>query len=351
MATRPTTSQARLFAQLISELEPEVHRAFLASVTDLQSNVDWSALLEALGRMDTQAAIGALHIDPAAWATYSAVMTEAYAKAGASTIAQIQATGIGGIGVRFQMTNPRAQEWIRENVANRVVGFSNEQIQVARTVIDAGYAQGMGPRNIAVDLVGRATGGAAREGGVLGLDGPRAARLQAVTQGMRTADGVRELVTVHADGSMSIKYKVNAATEARILKAYKAGTAVPDADRAISERQYRNALLKQRADVVAHTETGFAVMGARYEQWLQLAESQGLDESYIEKTWVHGGGRTRDYRPAHLAMNGKSVRGLRTPFMIEGVPMQHALDPRGGARQNVSCRCATTFRLLPKGLV
>ncbi|MFM9768103.1 hypothetical protein, partial [Streptomyces scabiei] len=64
-------------------------------------------------------------------------MTEVYAKAAASTIAQIQAQGIGGIGVRFRMTDPSAQELIRENVANRVVGFSSEQVQVARSVIEA----------------------------------------------------------------------------------------------------------------------------------------------------------------------------------------------------------------------
>ena len=50
MATRPTNNQARLFAELLDSLEPEVRRAFLASVTDLQSGVDWTALLDALQR-------------------------------------------------------------------------------------------------------------------------------------------------------------------------------------------------------------------------------------------------------------------------------------------------------------
>ncbi|MET1537525.1 hypothetical protein, partial [Burkholderia sola] len=78
-------SQARQFALLIAELSPEVRRAFMASVTDLQSQVDWPALLDALERMDTPAAIAALHIDPAAWAVYSAKVSEVYAKAAAST--------------------------------------------------------------------------------------------------------------------------------------------------------------------------------------------------------------------------------------------------------------------------
>lgn len=346
MATRPTMSQARQFALLIAELSPEVWRAFMASVTDLQANVDWRALLDALERMDTPAAIAALHIDPAAWATYSAVMTEVYAKAGASTIAQIQAQGIAGIGVRFRMTDPSAQEWIRENVASRVVGFSNEQTQIARTVIEAGYAQGQGPRNIAVDLVGRATGGTARDGGVLGLDAPRASRLQAVTQGMRTADGVRDLVIEHADGTVSVRYKVNPATAARILKAHKAGTAVPEAERAISEKQYRNALLKARADTVAETETANAVMSGRMEQWQQLVDSGVVDPASVIKTWRHRRGASLYHRPDHLAKSGKSVRGLFTPFVFpDGAALQFAHDPKGGAKHVIRCGCDTEFRV------
>ncbi|WP_289241853.1 hypothetical protein [Delftia sp.] len=72
---------------------------------------------------------------------------------------------------------------------------------------------------------------------------------------MRTAEGVRDLVIEHVDGTVSVRYKVNTATAQRILKAHKAGTAVPDAERAIRERQYRNALLKDCADTVAATET------------------------------------------------------------------------------------------------
>jgi hypothetical protein len=162
---------------------------------------------------------------------------------------------------------------------------------------------------------------------------------------MMTPEGVQSLVIEHDDGSLSIRYKVNKATEQRILKAYREKKAVSEADQAISRRQYQNALLKDRADTVARTETGTAVMSARYESWVQLAESQGLDASAIKKTWVHGAGRKGDYRPAHLALNGKSVQGLYTPFMVDGVPMQYALDPKGGAKQVISCRCATTFSL------
>jgi predicted regulator of Ras-like GTPase activity (Roadblock/LC7/MglB family) len=326
-------------------LTPEVQRAFMASVTDLQANVNWPALLSALAQMNTEGAIAALNISPAAWTEYSSAMTAAYAKAGASTAAQIKQMGAANIGVRFNMSNPRAEQWIRENVADLVVNFTQEQIATARSVIEAGYAQGQGPRNIAVDLAGRATGGTARTGGVLGLDKPRADRLQAVTLGMRSAEGVRGLVVVHQDGNVSIRYKVNKATAQRIIRAYHAGTEVPQAERVISERQYSNALLKDRADTIAETETASAVMSARDEEWRQLTESQGLTESAIIKTWRHNRG-SRDGRLEHIAMNGKSVRGLKTAFVLpDGTRMQYPHDPAGSARHNIRCACSADYRL------
>lgn len=316
----------------------------MASVTDLQSGVDWSRLLLELERRNIEGAIAALNISPDAWAEYSASVTSAYAQAGASTAAQITQQGIGTIGTRFQMSNPRAQAWIAENVGGSIVGFTREAQMTARTVIEAGYALGQGPRTIATDLVGRVQGGV-RTGGILGLDNPRSMRLQAVTAGMRTPEGVRDLVTQHLDGTISVRYQVNPATEQRILKAFRAGTEVPLNERVISERQYSNALLKARADTVAETETANAVMAARYEEWLQLAESQGLDKSAVIKTWRHRRGGAKEFRPDHLAMSGKSVRGLDTSFMISGVPMKYAHDPRGGARNNIRCGCDTEFRL------
>lgn len=316
----------------------------MASVTDLQAGVDWSRLLLDLERGNVDGAIAALNISPEAWSEYSASVTAAYAKAGASTAAQITQQGIGTIGTRFQMSNPRAQAWIAENVGESIVGFTREAQMTARTVIESGYALGQGPRNIAVDLVGRVQGGV-RTGGILGLDNPRAMRLQAVTAGMRTPEGVRDLVIEKLDGTLEVRYKVNQATEQRILKAFRAGTEVPLNERVISERQYSNALLKARADTVAETETANAVMAARDEEWQQLAESQGLDKSAVIKTWRHRRGGAKEFRPDHLSMSGKSVRGLDTPFMISGMPMKYAHDPRGGAKNNIRCGCDTEYRL------
>lgn len=220
-----------------------------------------------------------------------------------------------------------------------------EQVETAREVIAAGYMGGSHPHTIARDLVGRVGVGGVREGGVLGLDAPRAARLAKVSNGMRTPDGVQDLVVQRLDGSLAMRYKVNKATEQRILAAYAKGEAVPEAQRLLSERQYSNALLKARADTVATTETAAAVMGARDNAWEQAAEQQGLDRNAVVKTWRHR--RGGDGRLTHIAMAGKSVVGLDTPFVLsDGSVMQHAHDPAGGAKNNVSCGCDTEYRII-----
>lgn len=342
-----TKSQSRLFTQLIAEYEPEIRRAFMASVADLQAGVDFDLLLDRLRNNDINGAIAALNISPAVWNQYTVAMNNIYMQAGVATAAQITASDIGGITARFNMQNPRAERWIRENVATRVVGFTEEAVESARIVIEAGYARGENPRTIALDLAGRTTGsGTARTGGIIGLDAPRAARLTKVTEGMRTADGVQSLVTKHADGTLTVNYKVNKATSDRILRAYRNETAVPAAERIISERQYKNALLKARADTIAETETANAVMSARDEEWQQLTESGAVDPANIIKTWRHRRGATASHRPDHLAMSGTEVRGLNTPFVFpDGAALQYAHDPSAPAEHLICCACDVEFRV------
>lgn len=340
----PQRSQVRLFAQLLEQYEPNIRRAFMAGVADLYANVDWKALISALQAQDLNAAVNALNISADAWNEYAAMKSEVYARAGAATAAQITQAGIAGIGVRFQLTNPEAQRWISENIGDMITRITREQVENVRTVIADGFSKGEHPHTIARDIVGRVNRiSGKREGGVLGLDGPRAERLHAVTVGMRTKEGVQDLVIRHQDGSLSVRYKVNKSTETRIIKAYRDGTAVSLQDRIISEQQYRNALLKSRGDTIARTETSSAVMGARDEQWRQLTEQGIVQPELIIKTWRHRRGRG-DFRPDHVAMSGVQVRGLNTPFVFpDGTAMQYPCDPSAAAKHVINCGCEAVY--------
>lgn len=345
-----TRSQARTFVRIAEEIEPEISRALLASLNDLYNGVDWRELIRNLEDGNTEGAIQSLHISSAAYNQYSAAETAAFALAGYITISRIVRAGAVPSGTRFDVTARGAELWIRNNVAGTVAEFVREQDEVARITIAEGFAAGKSPRSIATDLVGRSAGTrAARSGGVLGLDTSRAERLRRVTEGMKTPEGVQSLVVTHRDGTRSIKYKVNKATENRILSAYDKGEAVPEAQRIISERQYSDALLRDRAKTISETESANAVLAARDEGWRQLIESGDLSEDDIVKTWRHNRGATANHRADHLAMSGRSVVGMDSVFEFsDGVRMKYAHDPAGGAKHNIRCWCSTDYSVKKK---
>lgn len=345
MARRPTLSQRRLYAELIARLEPTLRAAFAAALDDLRTGVDFAALLTALEARDIEAAIRALRLEPAAFYSLGAAKTAAYAEGGALTAAAIELGGGQSIRFRFDMQNPRAEEWIRLYSAARVTALADEARQAVRDTIFSGYGLGRHPNDIARDLVGRVSGGI-RQGGILGLDGPRAARLAAVLRGMETAEGVRDLVDV-VGGKPRVRYAVNPATAARILKAWYAGTAVPPAERELSARQYSNALLKSRGETIARTETAQAVRMSQAEAWRQVMDAEGLPPEAIQKTWIHGGG-VSDPRPHHVAANGKTVIGFDTPFeLANGARLQYPHDPAAPGSETINCTCNAEIRLRP----
>ncbi len=346
MARRPPPNQHRLFTELLARLTPELQAAFIAAVEDLHAGIDWPALLDALTREDIEGAIVALNIEPAAFQAYAAVKTSALMEAGAMTVATITIPGGGMVGVRFDMSNPGAERLIRSMVGDRITGgLVPEQVQVVRDTVLAGFEKGRHPNRIATDIAGRVINGQ-RAGGVLGLDAPRASRLRAVTDGMRTAEGVQDLVEVR-NGVPTVRYRVNRQTEARILRAYHRGEALSPADQAISARQYSNALLKARAETIARTETAQSVMGARHEAWTQVLTAKNLPPEAVIKEWRHGG-HVKEPRPHHRAMSGQRVRGLDAPFEFSnGARLRFAHDPDGPASEIILCSCDTTFFLDP----
>ena len=337
----------RLFYALVKRLEPALRAVFVAAVEDLRDGVDFPALLAALRDGLIEDAVLALNIEPAVFQRYAQVQTAAYAEGGAATVASIVLPGAAAAGVRFDLTNPVAEAWIRENVGQRITAIVDEQRTLVRTVIADGYGRGQGPLDIATDLAGRVGSGGKRQGGVFGLDGPRAARYRVVTEGIRTAEGVRGLVIQGRDGTLRLRYTVNPATERAILAAYRRGEAVPEAGRARIEAQFGNRLLQDRAETVARTETAQAVMSSRRDGWRQVMDRRNIPPEAVVKRWIHGGG-VKEPRPHHVAMSGTEVRGLDTPFVFStGASLQMAHDPEGPGSEIINCGCNTEYSVDP----
>jgi hypothetical protein len=338
MARRPRIFQSRLFQALIEKLIPSMRSAFETAVRELRSGVNWSALLAALKRQDITGAVEALNLDRSAFNSYQQAKTTAFVEGGTLAAQTVNAPKGSTVAIRFDMANPVAEQWIAENAVARAKALADEQMVNARAVVLDGYAQGRHPEVIARDLAGRMVNGQ-RQGGVIGLSGPQTDLVMSMRQRLESSDAA-ELKKV-LDG-MSLRDK---RFDHIVRKAAESGEPIARADIERMVQRYSDRMLAKRAEDIARTETGMAVMSGRYEEWRQAAEKFGYPMEAIQKTWRHGLG-VKEPRPHHVAMNGKSVRGLDTAFVFSnGARLKYALDPDGGASEVVRCSCGTDFRL------
>lgn len=360
MATQSQTIQA-----LIAKLEPDLRDAFRAAMQELRDGVDMRALTAALEANDIEAAIRALNIERAAFNGYLSAKTQGYAAAGVASgvyagralnaaLAAIPGTPDSPIQFRFDMSNPRAEAWIRTQAGERITGYVQEQVDAAREVIGRSYARGEGPQTIATDLAGRinrATG--KREGGILGLNRPQAEFAQTVHEKLRDGDIRGLFVRNRETGELRPRYTRMDGRDIRTLRSRLAsGKPLTEAEIERISGRYSDRLLARRAEDVARTETAQAVEAARKESYSQALDKAGREDGDVSKTWDHNGDE-KDARPDHVAMNGVTVVGLSTPFVLpNGAVMQHSHDPAGGAENNVNCLCDTTYRIdFAKGLI
>tara|TARA_R100001510_G_C7640374_1_gene198073 strand:- start:749 stop:1576 length:828 start_codon:yes stop_codon:yes gene_type:complete len=94
---------------------------------------------------------------------------------------------------------------------------------------------------------------------------------------------------------------------------------------------------RNRAALIARTETHNAAMYANHAYHKKVKDDYGVK---MLKQWVSAGDlRTRS---AHAAANGQIV-DMDEDFIVGGVPMAYAGDPKGGAKNVINCRCAIIY--------
>jgi len=96
-------------------------------------------------------------------------------------------------------------------------------------------------------------------------------------------------------------------------------------------------ITKIRAATIARTETHNAAGHAHHRYYKQVASDYG---SKMVKRWAAtNDARTRS---AHSTANGQ-IKDMNEDFIVDGSPMSHTGDPRGGARNNINCRCVIIY--------
>lgn len=371
---------------LIAELEPALQAAFLAAIAILRSGINFQLLLAALRARDIEAAIDALNIDRGAFAGYAIEKQAGFAKVGEQESAELTmqrkralakrdladpalrspplpppggppapptlvAPSGGEIIFRFDMTNPRAEERIRTEAAARVVGYVEEQIETARRVIGDGFQRGDGPQDIATDIAGRINPiSGRREGGIVGLSDPQVGYVESMRARLLSGDPdemAKVLGRFGADGrwiegtGMTLRDRRFDRSIMKAIRDVAAGKPNPLTRERVDEMtaKYADRLLARRAEDIARTETASGVEMARAEAARQALDKAGLPTDALTKGWYHSGG-IEHARAQHLAMHGKTVTGVDTPFILpDDTAMLYPHDPAGGVKHNVNCRC------------
>tara|TARA_R100000353_G_scaffold175966_1_gene147998 strand:- start:1007 stop:1828 length:822 start_codon:yes stop_codon:yes gene_type:complete len=96
-------------------------------------------------------------------------------------------------------------------------------------------------------------------------------------------------------------------------------------------------ITRSRAATIARTETHNAAGFAHHNYHQQVAKDLG---SNLVKRWA----ATNDPRTRsdHSVANGQ-IRQMDEDFEVGGLPMSHTGDPRGGAKNNINCRCVIIY--------
>lgn len=340
----------------LDRLEPALRDAFLQAIDQITNAVRLQQLEALILAGDIEGAVEALRLEQGFFGPLYEAQRSTYMTGGPLALSGLRIRDPYD-GSRFVFSfngrHDRAERWIREQSSRLITEVIEEQKEQARIVIREAAEAGQHPRDTARAIVGKvdpATG--KRVGGILGLDRARRGVFQKIIDGMATPEGVRDLVTVPRDGSAPYVTltSVNEATKQRILRAYAKGEAVPPADIAISRKQLRNKLLKDRGDTIARTEALNGLRAGRHEGMEQLVESGVVRRDQVRIRWQATlDSRLRDTH-RHLHNQTVSMGDFFNP--APGVFMQYPGDlehspgnPKGLAANTIQCRCLAVYRI------
>lgn len=333
----PRISQQAQVRALVAKYEPAIRDAFFAAIQQAHASLDYVALVNAIRINDLNRVVELLRIDGVALFPLEEAVRTAVIAGGLSVVAP---RGIAGA-FSFNGRHFRAERIIAEIGARLVTETGSPGVEPIRAILLAGQQQGLGTERIARQLAGtinKATG--IREGGIMGLDGPRAARSKAVRELLADPTRIAEYFKMEGGRSVPRYTSTDRRFDARVRRAIAQGRALPAADAEKITRAHDARLLKSRGDTIARNEAFTAQAQGRNEAYRQMQDQPDVD--LITKRWQHAS--LKDPRPDHQRMDGEVV-GFDEPFppMDDGAVLQYPHDPAGGAAHSIACRCTVVY--------
>ena len=295
---------------------------------------------------DLEAAIAAAGVRAGSWSAMTETLRQAYFTAGVFTLLKDVPARFGA---QFNISNPRAETWLRTQSSRLVTLITREQREAVRIVMQAGMAAGRAPRSVALDIVGRISKQTGRRsGGVIGLNGPQASAVKDMRAALSNPRGVGivrfdqlgdpvKSFWIGRDGNLKSSYaRRDRRFDPMVRRAIESGTPLDEATINRLVGRYEDRLLDLRGQTVGRTEA-LASLNEASDEALRQAVDEGLaPPDAVKRIWdATGDLRTR---PDHVAADGQP-RGLSEPFIVGGMSMMHPGDPAGGAANVINCRC------------
>ncbi len=311
---------------LLRRLEGPVRDAFARAIRTARGRANIAAIVRAIEIGDIgNALMLSAGIREGMWSSLTESIRAAYATTGAFIIA---ADLPKRFAMEFDISNPRAESWLRNNSAQLVTGnLMPEQRAAIQEALVNGMVKGQNPRTTALDIVGRMSSTGRRSGGVLGLTE------QQVKFAVNMADDLENLNWQ--------RYKKRVLRDKRfdsiVKRSVKTGKPLPKATRDKIVGRYKDRMLKHRGDTIARTETLQALNAASDEALRQIIDEGLVPKDAVIRIWRHSFGA--DERPGHLKMNGQE-RGIDELFLNPTTKI--SLKYPGGAdlaSEDVNCRC------------
>ena len=320
----------------------KVAREFALAIANVRSSVVLNQFIAAIEAGNIELAISVLDIDDAVFATVRSTISEAYSAGGSAVAASTSFTAprVSGGSLRWDVSNPVAENYLRTMLSDEITKITTATREGVRVALANGYAQGQGPRQIALDIVGRVGANGVRSGGLVGLNAQQVQYVANMRSYLESGD-------YRAALRMGKRNRQFDRTLERLMR--DGGSLSRDQiERMVTG--YSNKLLKLRGDTIARLETASAVEQSNMDAFRMGMQKNNYPSEYVLKEWIHGGGGLKP-REDHIAKDRTVVAGIDTPFVMgDGALLSRPHDPNAPAKHVINCTCTMQMRMDWAGL-
>ncbi len=316
---------------LLKKLEGPVRRVLEKAVQRAKSRAQFNALVTAIEAGNIDAIMLAAGYREGMWSVVTEQIRTAYAESGLLVMAADLSRGFE---LDFDINNPRAEGWLRNNSSQLITRLKMDQRSAIQEILQSGMAKGSNPRTTALDIAGRIGKTGRRQGGVVGLN------QQQVKVAERMSGDLLGIHITPENKAMQQRYFSRKLRDRRfdamVRRAIADGKPLPQKARDKIVGRYKDRLLKHRGDTIARTETLAAINAASDEALHQVVEEGLAPRNAVIRIWRHS--YSADERPGHLMMSGQE-RGLDEMFVN---PLTFAVLPYPGSgpgSEVFNCRC------------